>query len=44
MAVDQKGKVWFIEANTKPDCAGLDWVDPRLYRKYVEAKKMMRKR
>jgi hypothetical protein len=44
MAVDQKGKVWFIEANTKPDCGGLSWVDPQLYRKYVEAKKMTRKR
>jgi hypothetical protein len=44
MAVDQKGKVWFIEANTKPDCVGLDWVDPRLYRKYVVAKKMTSKR
>jgi hypothetical protein len=44
LAVDQKGKVWFIEANTRPDCVGLEWVDPQLYRKYVEAKKMTRKR
>jgi hypothetical protein len=42
MGIDKKGKVWFIEANTKPDCIGLETIDRRLYRKYVKAKKIMR--
>ncbi|MDB4866661.1 MAG: hypothetical protein JWR03_994 [Cohnella sp.] len=42
MGIDKKGKVWFIEANTKPDCIGLEKFDRRLYRKYVNAKKIMR--
>lgn len=44
LAVDKQGKVWFIEANTKPDCVGLETIDRKLYRKYVEAKKLMGER
>lgn len=44
MAIDKNGRIWFIEANTKPDCRGLKRIDRRLYRKYVQAKKMMRYR
>lgn len=42
LGVDKKGKVWFIEANTKPDCIGLETIDRKLYRKYLRAKKIMR--
>jgi hypothetical protein len=42
MGIDKKGKVWFIEANTKPDSIGLETIDRRLYRKYRRAKKIMR--
>jgi hypothetical protein len=43
MGIDKKGKVWFIEANTKPDCTGLRKLDRKLYRKYLEAKKLIGK-
>ncbi|WP_161793330.1 YheC/YheD family protein [Cohnella kolymensis] len=43
MGIDKKGKVWFIEANTKPDNVGLENIDRKLYRKYRAAKKWMRK-
>jgi len=42
LAVDKKGKVWFLEANTKPDNVGLESIDRKLYRKYLAAKKMLR--
>lgn len=41
LAVDKKGKVWFLEANTKPDSVGLESIDRRLYRKYLKAKRIM---
>lgn len=43
MGIDKQGKVWFIEANTWPDCAGLENIDRRLYRRYRYAKRLMRK-
>ncbi|MFC5470662.1 YheC/YheD family protein [Cohnella suwonensis] len=42
MGIDKRGNIWFIEANTKPDCQGLKKIDRRLYRKYLRAKKIMR--
>ncbi|WP_169306598.1 YheC/YheD family protein [Cohnella pontilimi] len=42
LAVDKNGKVWFIEANTMPDNAGLENVDRSLYSKYLKARKLMR--
>lgn len=44
MGIDKRGKIWFIEANTKPDCQGLENLDRKLYKKYREAKKLIRKR
>lgn len=44
MGVDKKGKVWFIEANTKPDFRGLRKFDPVQYQRYLRAKKMIGKR
>lgn len=43
MGIDKKGKVWFIEANTKPDCSDLKNLDRKMYRRYREAKKLMAK-
>jgi len=40
MGIDRKGKVWFIEANTRPDFRGLGKLDLNQYRKYLEAKKL----
>jgi D-alanine-D-alanine ligase-like ATP-grasp enzyme len=44
MGIDKKGYIWFIEANTKPDCKGLEMIDRKLYRKYLRAKRIMRER
>lgn len=44
MGIDKKGQIWFIEANTRPDCKGLEKIDRKLYRKYVRAKRIMRAR
>ncbi|KEQ22694.1 YheC/YheD family protein [Paenibacillus tyrfis] len=44
MGIDKKGKVWFIEANTRPDFKGLRKFDPVQYQRYLRAKKMLRKR
>ncbi len=41
IAIDTKGKVWFIEANTNPGFYGLRKVDPKLFNKYLQAKKQM---
>lgn len=41
MAIDKKGKVWFIEANTKPSFDGLRKFDPVQYRRYLKAKKQI---
>jgi len=43
LAVDKRGKVWFLEANTKPDNVGLESIDRRLHRKYLKAKRIIRK-
>lgn len=40
MGIDKRGRVWFIEANTRPDFTGLRTFDPRQYRRYLEAKNM----
>lgn len=40
MAVDKKGNIWFIEANTRPQCSTLGRVNDDLsYQKYLEAKR-----
>lgn len=44
MSIDKKGKIWFIEANTKPDFRGLRKLDRNQYQKYIAAKKLMGKR
>ncbi|MGU3471018.1 YheC/YheD family protein [Paenibacillus sp. D51F] len=41
MGIDKKGKVWFIEANTKPSFHGLKKFDPVQYRMYLSAKKQI---
>lgn len=41
MGIDKKGKVWFIEANTKPGFQGLQKIDPVQYRKYLRVKKLI---
>lgn len=43
MGIDTRGKVWFIEANTRPDCTGLRTLDRTLYRRYREAKRLQLK-
>lgn len=44
MAIDKKGKIWFIEANTRPNCTELEKVNDAVsYRKYLEAKKWAEK-
>lgn len=42
LAVDKQGKVWILEANTKPDSVGLELIDEKLYGKYQLARKMMK--
>jgi hypothetical protein len=43
MGIDKQGKIWFIEANTDPDCRGLKKVNDEVsYQKYLEAKKWIR--
>lgn len=40
LAIDKKGKIWFIEANSRPNIAGTDKVcDKSSLQKYFEAKK-----
>lgn len=41
MGIDKKGKVWFIEANTRPSFHGLKKFDPVQYRRYLLAKKQI---
>lgn len=41
MGIDKKGKVWFIEANTRPAFHGLKKLDPVQYRRYLHAKKQI---
>ncbi len=43
MAIDKKGKVWFIEANTQPQCARLKRVNDKFTRqKYKKAIRIIR--
>ncbi|CAM3750049.1 YheC/YheD family protein [Alicyclobacillus pomorum] len=44
MGIDKHGKIWFIEANTKPDFKGLRKLDRNQYRRYLEAKRLIGKR
>jgi hypothetical protein len=44
MAIDKKGNIWFIEANTKPDFSGLRELDPNQYQKYLTAKRLIDKK
>ncbi|WP_134699049.1 YheC/YheD family protein [Ammoniphilus sp. YIM 78166] len=40
MGIDKNGKIWFIEANTRPDMDGMKELNDKLaYRKYMEAKR-----
>jgi hypothetical protein len=41
MGIDRSGKIWFIEANTRPDFRGLRKLDPKQYRRYLTAKKLI---
>jgi hypothetical protein len=41
MGIDSKGKVWFIEANTKPNFHGLGKLDPKQYQRYLRAQKLI---
>ncbi|TXK75466.1 YheC/YheD family protein [Paenibacillus sp. N3.4] len=43
MAIDKKGKIWFIEANTKPDNSGLQSLDRGLYRRYLESRRWIKR-
>ncbi|MEF2245052.1 MULTISPECIES: YheC/YheD family protein [unclassified Paenibacillus] len=43
MGIDKKGKIWFIEANTNPSFHGLRKLDPVQYRRYLRAKRKMRR-
>ncbi len=43
MALDKQGKVWFIEANTRPQCARCKQVNDEIsQQKYEEAKKIIK--
>lgn len=41
MAIDKKGKLWFIEANTNPSFHGLSKFDPQQYQRYLRAKRLI---
>ncbi|MFA9556295.1 YheC/YheD family protein [Evansella sp. AB-rgal1] len=44
MAIDKDGSIWFIEANTKPDCTGLKKLnDPISLKKFRTAKAIFEK-
>ncbi|MBU8907561.1 YheC/YheD family protein [Desertibacillus haloalkaliphilus] len=43
MAIDKNGKLWFIEANTKPDCIGMKkYNDEQSYHKFLVANEFLR--
>ena len=43
MGIDKNGEIWFIEANTKPDCVGMrEFNDAKSYDKYRQSKKWLR--
>ena len=44
MAIDKKGKIWYIEANTNPSFHGLEKLDPVQYRRHMRIKRQMRAR
>jgi hypothetical protein len=44
MGIDKKGEIWFIEANTNPDCVGMKkFNDDKSYDKYLQSKRWIRK-
>ncbi|MCL6443780.1 MAG: YheC/YheD family protein [Alicyclobacillus sp.] len=43
MAIDKKGNIWFVEANTKPDFTGLGKLDRNQYERYLAAKRLIDK-
>jgi len=43
MGIDKSGKIWFIEANTNPSFHGLRKFDPVQYKRYLKAKRKMKK-
>lgn len=42
LAIDQKRRVWFIEANTNPNFKGLRKLDPVQYNRYLRAQRKIR--
>jgi len=44
LAIDKKGKIWYIEANTNPNFHGLEKLDPVQYRRHMRIKRQMRAR
>jgi hypothetical protein len=45
LAVDKKGKVWFIEANTQPQCRRCQLVNDKIsLQKYKKAKRIIKKK
>jgi hypothetical protein len=44
MGIDRYGKIWFIEANTRPNFHGLKRIDPKQYQRYLTAKKIIDQR
>ena len=40
MAIDKKGHVWFIEANTDPVLKGMDRINKSLWERYKELLKI----
>ncbi|PZE19506.1 YheC/YheD family protein [Paenibacillus xerothermodurans] len=40
MAIDKKGRIWFIEANTQPDPSNFAELDPKRFRKYRKIEKL----
>jgi hypothetical protein len=43
MAIDKKGNIWFLEANTRPDFRGLRKLDQNQYQKYLSVKRLIDK-
>ncbi|RXT07177.1 hypothetical protein EIZ39_13620 [Ammoniphilus sp. CFH 90114] len=40
LAIDQRGRIWFIEANTRPDMSGMKELNDKIsFKKYLRAKK-----
>ena len=44
MGIDKNGEIWFIEANTNPDCDGMrEFNDDKSYHKYRQSKRWISK-